>query len=148
MRFKLFKIIFSTRAQDLHIAGHSTIQNAKDSDITLIISRKWNSPGTILTMNACTKQLKPFTALREDGSVYLIQGLPSLKINASDVSKVQDADDMDMLERPLDEIAKALLEYRTINVAGNAENNAPGIENQSFNLFYDIFSRMKKLLSL
>jgi hypothetical protein len=62
------------------------------------------------------------------------------------VSKVRDPDDMEMVERQLDEIAKLLKGYLTINVAGNAEDNAEGIEVQSFNLFYDIFQRLKNII--
>jgi hypothetical protein len=123
-----------------------TIQNAKDSDITIIISRKWTSPGTILTMNACKKNKRPFIALRENGSIFYIYRLPELMKTLDSVSKVRDPDDMEMVERQLDEIAKLLKGYLTINVAGNAEDNAEGIEVQSFNLFYDIFQRLKNII--
>lgn len=131
-----------------HTGGYRprTIQNVKDSDITVIVSRKWNSPGTILTMNACKRASKPFIALREDGSVYLIHNLPKLQNSINKSSKIKNDDDMDMIERGITEIAQTLSEYQTINVAGNAENNAPGIENKAYNLFYEIFSKLKTLI--
>jgi hypothetical protein len=132
-----------------HAGGYRprTIQNVKDSDITVIVSRKWNSPGTILTMNACKRASKPFIALREDGSVYLVDRLPELQVAINKASKVKNDDDMDMTERTLTEIAKTLVEYQTINVAGNAENNAPGIEDKAYNLFYEIFWRMNQIIN-
>ena len=121
-----------------------TIQNVKDSDITFIISRKWSSPGTILTMNACKKNNKPFIAMTEELNIYELYMLPDLKSKIKKSLKLSDLSDEDIntIERQHNLIAECLLNYRTINVAGNSESNASGIELMSFNIFYDIFNRM------
>lgn len=127
-----------------HDGGYKprTIQNVKDSDITLIISRKWMSPGTVLTMNSCKRLGKPFIALTEECVIREIFGLPELEEQLKEVTKVRNSDDMDPVERTMTTIAKCLAGYPTINIAGNAEQNADGIELMSFNLIYDILKRM------
>lgn len=126
-----------------HAKGYRerTIANVKDSDITIIISRKWKSPGTILTMNACRRAGKPFIALNEDTSVVEIYNEPELLVKIEAIQKQKD--EMTSEEKQFDVIANTLKKYSVINVAGNTEKNAPNISTMAFNLFYQLFSRLK-----
>ena len=124
-----------------HSGGYRprTIQNVKDSDITIIVSRKWKSPGTILTINSCIRNLKPFIALQEDGKIYQHEcKLLDELIKKPDLI-IEDLNDQ---EPPFELYASVLKNYLVINCAGNAEHNAPGITEKSFNLFFNIFRRM------
>lgn len=129
-----------------HSGGYRerTIQNVKDSDITIIISRRWGSPGTILTINACVRAKKPFIALeedgrkRQDGLILPIRILPRRK-NFNDGI---DDQDRTSYQTEMEFYAQILKGHPIINCAGNAEENAPGITEKSFNLFYDLFRRM------
>lgn len=118
-----------------HTGGYRerTIQNVKDSDITIIISRIWKSPGTILTINACNRARKPYLALFEDG-----------KINHHSINLIDTRYLKNEIEEKIELYAAILKNYLIINCAGNAENNAPGISETAYNLFYDIFSEMYK----
>lgn len=123
-----------------HAGGYRprTIQNVRDSDFTIIISRAWKSPGTILTINACVRERKPFIALHETGKVY--QSSTNL-LDSRYIDKLK-LDEITEEEKLYDFYASILRNYLIINCAGNAENNAPGITSTSFNIFYNIFKKM------
>jgi hypothetical protein len=126
-----------------HNSGYRerTISNVKAADITIIISRKWKSPGTVLTMNACRRANKPFIALNEDGSVVEIYNDQKLQKQIETIRKQKD--EMTFEQNQFDVIANTLKKYSVINVAGNTERNAPNISTMAFNLFYQLFSRLK-----
>lgn len=127
-----------------HSGGYSkrTKQNIIDSNITLIIARNWKSAGTLLTMRVARELNKPFIAMREDGSPVEAFGF------SDDVKKklsvMNILDEMNVMQDRFKLIADVIVNYPVINCAGNAEQNAPGIETEAYNLFYEIFMRISK----
>lgn len=131
-----------------------TLANVKDSDVTVIISRVWNSPGTILTKNGCMKHAKPYIALNEDWTLnsscklsYVFSNNPLFRPpihNTLSLNKLSIDDINTFKNQQIDAVASLLMNYRTINIAGNAENNAPGIEQSSYTMLCLIFDRMFK----
>ena len=111
-----------------------TIQNIKDSDITVCISRKWGSPGTVLTINSCVRHMKPFIALTEDFVLKNSAGVsPRFKDNfASKTTK----------NSKIKLLGEVLANFHVINVAGNAEQNASGIYDNSYNMLTEVFRSM------
>ena len=126
-----------------HSSGYRerTIQNVRDSNCTIIVSRIWQSPGTILTINSCIHEHKPFIALNETGKIYrcsneLLDLCYIDKITSNEITKE---------ENLFNYYASILRHYSIINCAGNAEKNTPGITTTSFNIFFTIFKKMYSL---
>ena len=93
--------------------------NVQKADCTLIFSENSNSKGTQLTMKFCIQFNKPFLLLA-----------PS---NSNAISMVKS-----FLANQLNN--KAAI----INIAGNRESKAPGIQKQVYNLLLEVFEALKK----
>ena len=92
-----------------------TAQNVADSDGTLRFARVWDSPGEVLTRNCCEKSGKPFLDVTLDGET-----------TPADVAEWITANGI-----------------RVLNVAGNAERTAPGIQDWVAEFLGEVFGMLK-----
>lgn len=98
-----------------------TIQNVRDSDVTLIFARVMTSPGTVLTKNSCMRLTKPSFSIpdnRHDG-----ENLRQYWGDWNDLERKQVwSNALSFLLKEADRRQKVGLddEYFVINVAGNA----------------------------
>jgi hypothetical protein len=85
--------------------------NIMESDGTLRFARQWESPGELLTLKLCRKYGKPFLDITPGG--FLTP----------------------------DEVASWIAEndIRVLNVAGNAEETSPGIQEFVVDYLADVF---------
>lgn len=104
-------------------SGYSqrTEWNVRDSDATIILSRDFMSKGTVATLNYCKKHKKnvhrvPFISRQEHVLVSGESILEFLHFHSIEI----------------------------LNIAGNRESVAPGIENWVTRVFLYVFHRLKK----
>lgn len=102
-----------------------TFQNAKDADATIRIAHKLDSSGEKLTLKAITQYKKPhFDVWVRDTSVHT-----TLETQTPAV------------------LAKWLIEnkIRVLNVAGNSEQTAPGIQHFAYRYVCAVIDEVRKL---
>lgn len=95
-----------------------TIENVKNSDVTLVFSKHLKSPGTVLTINSCVRHNKPYFVIPDnrDRELDTVKSYWNYHNNPG-------------MERALNFINKKVLfdEDLTINVAGNSTKNSDDI---------------------
>lgn len=100
-----------------------TVQNVRDSDVTLIFAKNMNSPGTVLTKNSCIKLVKPNFSMpdnRYDGETLRQYWGEAWDHTSDRFTAWRNA--LHYLVKEADRRRKLGLsdEYFIINVAGNA----------------------------
>jgi len=88
-----------------------TAMNIKESDGTLRFATHWDSPGELLTLKLCKKHRKP-----------LLDIVPGGPLTPDDAAAWIAANDI-----------------RVLNVAGNAEQTSPGIQEFVVDFLIDVF---------
>lgn len=92
-----------------------TARNVKDADATLRFARNWNSPGEVLTRAVCERQGKPYLEVTPGGNTT-----------------------------PGDVAAWLMTGgYQILNVAGNSEQTAPGIEDFVSGFLEEVFRLLR-----
>ncbi len=95
--------------------------NVWDSDGTLLLARNWNSPGTVKTQEICEGIFKPFfrVMFSEPGDVILT--IPH--------------DVVEWIQRE---------DIHILNIAGNRESKAPGIQKWATQFLIEVFTEVVK----
>jgi len=97
-----------------------TIQNVRDSDVTLIFARNMNSPGTVLTKNSCMKLVKQSFSIpdnRHDGET--LRQYWGSDFNSDRFTIFRNALSY-LLKKAERQKQTGIDDYFIINVAGNA----------------------------
>ncbi|MBY0457467.1 MAG: putative molybdenum carrier protein [Gemmataceae bacterium] len=92
-----------------------TERNVWGSDATLRFARDWNSPGEVLTLDLCERYGRPHLDVDPDGAVTPVQVVEWLIAN----------------------------DVRVLNVAGNSERTAPGIEAFVAKFLAEVFAALR-----
>lgn len=98
-----------------------TFANVKESDLTILIFENWNSPGEICTRRALEQYDKPYIPIRILNETF---------------------------SRSPENLANELYERecKVLNIAGNSERTAVGIQEKTRKYLYEVFSLLKKRL--
>jgi hypothetical protein len=88
-----------------------TAMNVRESDGTLRFAKHWDSPGELLTLKLCKKYQKPFLDI-----------VPGGKLTPNEVANWIEEN-----------------RIRVLNVAGNAEQTSPGIQEFVVGFLTDVF---------
>ena len=109
-----FAALYGMSEHASHRYPPRTALNVKEADVTLRIASDWNSPGELLTLQFCERYGRPHFDVTFGGDVT-----------------------------PADVVAwLAGNRVRVLNVAGNAERTAPGIEAFGTLFLREVFERL------
>ena len=93
--------------------------NVQKADCTVVFSENCNSKGTQLTMASCIQYNKPFllVAPSNTNAISLVTSFLSTQLTYAD---------------------------GIINIAGNRESKAPGLQKEVYNILVEVFAALKK----